>query len=378
MNLDETRIEIDKVDAELKTLMRKRMDLSKEVAVFKSSQGIPILNKKREREVISKITENMDDNMACYFKIIYNTIFDVSRSYQNTVIYKDGKIKDIVEKSLSKTEKIFPRSATVACQGVEGSNSQIAATKLVSRPNIMYFSNFDGVFNAVEKGLCRYGILPIENNLAGSVTAVYDLMKQYDFHIAKSIKLRIEHSLMIKNGGKLSDIKEIISHEQALSQCSDFLEKLGVKVTAVENTATAAEMVANTDRTDLACISSPDCSEIYGLKILDKNIGNSDNNYTRFICISKSLEIYPGASKISLMFSVPHVPGSLYQVISRFSALDVNITKLESRPVLGKDFEFLFYYDMDATIYSPEVINALCELETFLPEFVFLGSYSEV
>ncbi len=242
----------------------------------------------------------------------------------------------------------------------------------------MYFNSFEGVFNAVEKGLCQYGILPIENSSYGSVGTVYDLMRNYNFHIVKSIRLRINHSLLAKPGTKLKDVKEIFSHEQAIGQCGEFLKTLkDVKITICENTARAAKMVAESERDDVAAICSRDCMELYGLESLNNNIQVSDNNYTRFICISKNLEIYPGANKISLMLTLPHRPSSLYHMIAKFAALGVNLTKLESRPVPGSDFEFMFYFDMEASVYSPELVNLLGQLENQPELFVFLGSYSE-
>ena len=242
----------------------------------------------------------------------------------------------------------------------------------------MYFNSFEGVFTAVEKGLCQYGILPIENSSYGSVGTVYDLMQNYNFHIVKGIRLRISHNLMAKPGTKMSDIKEIVSHEQAIGQCGDFLKDLkDVKITICENTAIAAKIVAESDRNDIAAISSKECVDLYGLEILKKHIQISDNNYTRFICISKKLEIYPGANRISLILSLPHVPRSLYHTIAKFAALGVNLTKLESRPIPGSDFEFMFYFDLDASVYSPELINLLSELESQPETFVFLGCYTE-
>jgi len=246
-------------------------------------------------------------------------------------------------------------------------------------PNILYFRHFEGVFQAVQNGLCRYGILPIENSSYGSVTMVYDLMKKYDFHIAKSLKMLISHSLLAKPDTRMDMIKEIVSHEQAIGQCSEFLRgHKDIKITVCENTAIAAQMVANSDRTDIAAISSKNCADLYGLTVLNDSIQNSEINYTRFICISKELEIYPGADKISLMLTLPHRPGSLYTTIAKFAALGLNLTKLESRPIPGKDFEFMFYFDFDASIYSDEVIRLLCDLEAGPDQFEFLGSYSEI
>jgi len=236
----------------------------------------------------------------------------------------------------------------------------MACDRIFSLPNILYFRHFEGVFQAVQNGLCRYGILPIENSSYGSVTKVYDLMKKYDFHIAKSLKMLISHALLAKPETRMETITEIVSHEQAIGQCSEFLrEHKDIKITVCENTAMAAQMVANSDRTDLAAISSKNCADLYGLTVLNSSIQNSEINYTRFICISKELEIYPGADKISLMLTLPHCPGSLYTTIAKFAALGLNLTKLESRPIPGKDFEFMFYFDFEASIYSEEVIRLL-------------------
>jgi chorismate mutase/prephenate dehydratase len=242
----------------------------------------------------------------------------------------------------------------------------------------MYFKTFDSVFAAVEQGLCDYGVLPIENSTYGTVNAVYDLMKNYNFYIIKSFKLHVNHVLLAKPGVKFGDIKEIYSHEQAIGQCSEFLKNIKtIKINICENTAAAAKMTAESDRSDIASISSPNCAQLYGLGVLRDNISDSANNYTRFICISKKLLIFPGADKISIMLTVQHKPGTLYSLISRFAVLGVNLTKLESRPIPGSDFNFMFYFDMDASTYTPSIMALLDELSESPETFVFLGSYSE-
>ena len=226
--------------------------------------------------------------------------------------------------------------------------------------------------------MCRYGILPIENSSASSVSQVYDLMKKFRFSIVRSVKLRINHTLLVKKGTRLEDIREIYSHEQGLAQCNEFLrEHPEIKANVYENTAVAAKMVADSDRTDIAAISSRECAELYGLQILSDHIQNSDNNYTRFICISRAPEIYPGADKMSLMFTLPHRPGSLYSVITKFATLGLNLTKIESRPIPGKDFEFMFYFDASVSAHSDALLKLLAELEGTLEQFSFLGCYAE-
>lgn len=378
LNLDQLRVEIDEIDTQITDLFKKRMETALEVAKYKQENGIPVLNDRREKEVLHKVSEQIGEPFDGYARLLFNTIFDASRSCQNNYLARRSDLADRIDKAVEETPKIFPKKAVVACQGVPGANSQAACEKLFEVPNIMFFNSFEGVFNAVEKGLCQYGILPIENSSYGSVGSVYDLMQNYNFHIVKSIRLRISHNLMAKPGTEMSDIKEIFSHEQAIGQCGEFLKTLkDVKITVCENTAVAAKLVAESDRKDVAAISAKECLELYGLELLKKHIQVTDNNYTRFICISKKMEIYPGANKISLILSLPHIPRSLYHTIAKFAALGVNLTKLESRPIPGSDFEFLFYFDLDASVYSPELINLLSELEHQPETFVFLGCYTE-
>ena len=187
-------------------------------------------------------------------------------------------------------------------------------------------------------------------------------------------------NLLAKHGTKLEDIKEIYSHEQAIGQCAEFLKQFGkdVRITAVSNTAVAAEMVANSTRTDVAALCSRNCMDLYGLACLKRSVQDHGNNYTRFICISKKLEIYPGANHTSIMLTTAHKPGELYKVLSRFYALGINVTKLESRPIPDRDFEFMFYFDLETSVYSEEFIQIICELSASTEDFTYLGSYTEV
>ena len=378
LNLSELREGINQIDTQLIDLFRKRMDIALDIAKYKKAHNLPVFNAAREQEVLEKISEEIGEPYDSYARVLFNTIMDVSKSYQSRYLTGTSQIADQIKAALETTPKIFPKKATVACQGVQGANSQAACEKLFNFPKISYYNSFAGVFNAVEQGLCEYGILPIENSSHGSVGAVYDLMQNYNFYIVKSIRLHVNHNLMAKRGTKLSDVKEIFSHEQAIGQCGEFLKGLkDVKVTVCENTAMAAKMVAESDRTDIAAISSRACVELYGLDLLKSNIQTTDNNYTRFICISKNMEIYPGANKTSLILSVPHSPRALYHMIAKFAAQDINLTKLESRPIPGSDFEFLFYFDLDVSVYADELLLLLSELESNPETFVFLGAYTE-
>ncbi len=377
MDLKELRNKIDGIDKELVRLFAERMETAAAVGKYKQENGVPVFNREREREILNNMTGSVPEEMQSYTKTLYQTLFELSRSYQKRIIYPQSQFSKMIEDATAGEPRPMPDRATVACQGVEGAYSQFACDKMFAYPSIMYFSGFEDVFKAVDSGLCRYGILPVENSTAGSVNKVYDLMNKYKFYITHSLKLFIGHTLLAPQGVALSDIKEVFSHEQALNQCSEYLAKMGVKVTVCENTAAAAKMVSNSGRKDCAAIGSKDCAELYGLSALKSGIQNTDNNYTRFICISKNLEIYAGANKTSIMMTIPHKPGSLYNIISSFAALGLNMTKLESRPLPGTNFEFMFYFDIDASVYSENLRVLLNELEHDAEQFNYLGSYTE-
>jgi chorismate mutase/prephenate dehydratase len=194
----------------------------------------------------------------------------------------------------------------------------------------------------------------------------------------RALKLRISHQLLAKPGVTLGEIKQIYSHEQAIGQCGDFLRAHPeITVTSCANTAMAAMLVAQSQRQDVAAISSKECASLYGLKSLSSTISDSEFNYTRFICIAREMEIYPGASRMSMMMELPHHPGALNELLSKFAMLGLNLTKMESRPILGSDFEFKFYFDLEASVHSEGVLALLSELEAENCTFEFLGSYAD-
>ena len=380
MELNEIRKEIDEIDKQLVDLYIRRMNCSAEVAEYKREHNMPVLDASRERALLNKISELSGSEFEAYTRTLYSTILDLSRSYQYSKLGETSALYDEIVTAIDSTPKMFPERADVACQGVEGAYSQIAAERLFRSPNIMFFNDWEKVFSAIEAGMCRYGVIPIENSTAGSVKKVYDLMISRNFKIVRTVRIKIDHSLLANKGAKLSEIKEIFSHEQAISQCSAFLSSLDsdVKITRVENTAKAAQMVAESGRTDVASISSRSCAIQYGLTTLASAIQDNGNNHTRFICITNNTEIYPGADRTSLMLVTPHKPGALYRILSRFNSLGINLIKLESRPIPERDFEFMFYFDLESSVYSPKLAQLLAELEQECEEFTYLGSYSEV
>ena len=379
MNLQELRQEIDRIDAQLVDAFVKRMEISAQIGDFKKQNGLPIFVPGREREKLQDVANIAGPEMDHYTRVLYAILFELSRSYQGKRNAEETALYKTISSAIENTPKLFPQSPMVACQGVEGAYSQVACERIFKSPMIMYFKNFDGVFNAIEQGLCQYGILPIENSTAGSVKKVYDLMIHHNFSIVRTFRMKVDHNLLANPGTEMADIKEIYSHEQAINQCSDFLKKLpNAKVIPVENTAVAASMVATTGRNDVAALSSKSCAELYGLACMASSVQDKGNNRTRFICISKNLEVYPGADKTSIMMILPHKPGALYKVLARMYVLGINVIKLESRPIADSDFEFMFYFDLETSVYSEEFVQLMCELDDLCEEFKYLGSYTEV
>ena len=379
MDLNDYRRQIDEIDTQLLSLFAQRMEVAAGIAAYKKEHGLPVLDSSRERQKLLDIAAKSPDAVKEYAVSLYSLLFELSRGYQNRVLGVSSDLTEQIAQAIESTPKLFPESAAVACQGVEGAYSQLACDRLFRLPNVFYFSSFDAVFSAIEKGLCQYGVIPLENSTAGSVNAVYDLMMRHHFHIVRSMRLKVDHNLLASPGAQLSGIREIFSHPQAIAQCAAFLQSLsGVKVTPCENTAAAAQRVAQSGRMDAAALSSRSCAELYGLTCLAASVQDQGNNFTRFICISRELEIYPGADRTSLMVVLPHRPGSLYKVLSRFYALGINLNKRESRPMPERSFEFMFYFDLDTPVYSPQFQQLMGELPGLCEEFSYLGSYSEV
>jgi len=379
MELEAIYRQIEDADRAINELFVRRMELCADLVREKKARGMVLSEVPREREGRLRFREQAGPEMEEYAGVLYSTMVDVCQSYQTAVVGQESELCRSIRQALENTEQLFPEKATIACQGVEGAYSQIAVEKLFRQPSITYVKQFEAVFDAIDKGLCRYGVLPLENSTAGSVNKVYDLMMKYNFTIVRSVRVKVSHCLLAKPGVKMEEIREIFSHEQAINQCADFLKQHpDIRVTPCANTAMAAKMVAESDRQDIAALSSHNCAHLYGLQTLANSVQDKGNNYTRFICISKKPEIFPGANHTSIMLTTPHSPGALYRIIARISSLGINLTKLESRPLPDQDFEFMFYFDLDMSVYSPALMHLMADLESLCETFRYLGSYSEI
>lgn len=378
MDLGAYREKIDGIDRELVRLFAERMQVASEIGEYKKQMGLPVLDAARERAKLASVADMAPEGMGDYTKVLYSLLFELARAHEQTLQNDDGGLFQNVKNAIDGTPALFPEDAVVACQGTEGAYSTAAAEKLFRTPRIVYCKSFDAVLHAVENGLCRYGLLPVENSTAGIVEGVYKLLERHSFYIVRAVRVKVDHNLLARRGTKLENIREVISHEQAINQCSAFLESLGVQVTYCENTAVAAKLVAESGRDDLAALSSAACGALYGLDNLKPAAQNVGNNYTRFICVSRDLEIYPGADRTTLMLETENRPGALYKLLARFYARGINLTSLVSRPIPEREFSFRFYFDLDTSVYSDSFAQLMGELDSLCPTFRYLGSYREI
>ncbi len=376
MELSDLRQQIDQIDSQLLPLFLRRMELAHQVAQCKMENNLPVKNRQREREILDQV-QQASGKYAPYAHRLYSTIFELSRAYQDVLCPVADGLRAELETALENAPAMPPETGVVACQGVEGAYGQMAADRLFPRGKLMFFKTFDAVFDAVESGLCQYGVVPIENSSNGSVRSTYELLRTKKVRIVRSTRLCIRHELLAKPGTRLEDITEIRSHAQALGQCSKFLKGLDAKLIPCENTAAAAAAAAQADA-GVAAIASHESARLYGLVPVATGIQNSDNNYTRFVCIAGQPIIYPGADHISLILACPHRPGSLYEVLAKLAALEVNLIKLESCPIVGHDFEFMFFLELQANVNDPKIRAMLESIARDCEDFRFLGNYPEV
>lgn len=377
MELNELRDKVDQINEDILQLFLKRMDYAEQIASYKTEHHLPILNRERERTILAEMAQKAGDKERYAYQL-FSKLLELSRARQAEVMQGATQIGTQIQQLLDSEEPFFPQTGQVACSGVEGGNSQVACDRLFPRGNLIYVKNFEAVFQAVEAGLCEYGVLPIENSSNGSVRSVYELLQRRRFTIVRSVRLCIRHELLALPGVKMEDIREIYSHEQALGQCSHFLNKLdNVRIIPCENTAAAAKSIAESGNRHAAAIAAHSCAELYGMHCLNDAIQDNDNNYTRFICVRKKPTLYAGANHISLIISCENKPGELYEVLARFAALGLNMTKLESCPVSGSNFEFVFFVDVEANLHEEGIAAMLEDLERNCQSVQLLGNYSE-
>ncbi|MBQ2815672.1 MAG: chorismate mutase [Clostridia bacterium] len=368
MNLDEIRVDIDKIDKDIVELIKKRMNLSLSVAEYKINNGKKVFDAEREKTILDKV-DNLGGEYGHAARLIYSTIMEQSRALQYPLVNSELGIK---------AEPLDPDSIKkVACQGVKGAYSYVTAKQLYKNAEIIFCERFSDVFDAVERGDAEIGVVPVENSWAGSVHEVYDLLIERKFYIANAVDARISHNLIGTKDAEISDIKQALSHEQALRQCAEFLDKKDIEPIGCLNTAIGVKKAAEMNNKQIGAIGSTAAANEFGMKILAQNIASSDCNVTRFVSVSNKFYTSENADKISIVFSIPHKPGALYSVFSRFAAAGLNMSKIESRPIKNHNFEYLFYVDLIGKLISKDTLCTINSLSEELDEFTLMGNYEE-
>lgn len=370
MNLEQLRSEIDRLDSDILKAFEKRMELCRQVALYKIENDLPVFQEGREKIIIEKVRNNSPEYLKDSSAVLFTEIMDISKSIQQNELYRNKELFHASPLTISKSQ-------TIGCQGISGSNSEAAARKLFPENKITFYNDFEDVFSSVENGEVDFGIIPIHNSTSGSVTQSYDLMRKHNVFIAKTIKMEITNCLAVKTGTKINNVKKVYSHPQALSQCSSYIKKNGFEPVESINTAAAAEFVSKNGN-GCAAICSESCAELYGMEIVEKGISNVIPNYTRFICISKNFLISDDADTISVNLKLPDHTGSLYRLLTKFFVNNMNLTKIESRPLADGSFDVMFYLNFTGNISNPKVRGIIAELSEELEYFKFLGNFSEI
>ncbi|MCR4795883.1 MAG: chorismate mutase [Ruminococcus sp.] len=368
MDLKQLRDGIDNVDSEILSLFMKRMELCRGVADYKKEHNMPVFQGGREQQIIDRIVELTNDkNLEKGTSALFTTIMDISKILQNRTILAENR-------NYKYTAPDFAGAKKIGCQGTSGANSEAAAKKVFGDREFTFYPSFEEVFKAVQSGEADYGVLPVQNSTAGSVDSTYDLMANYPFYIVKMVTLEINHCLAAKKGTKLEDITCVYSHRQALSQCEVFLSKTGLKKHEYSNTATAAEKVLNSSE-PIAAICSVDCAEKLGLEIIEKNIADCTINRTQFIVIAKDMQVAEDSDAVSVMLTIPHKEGSLYRLLTKFYVNNMNLLRIESRPIRDGSFNVMFFLDFSGKMADPNVEAVLRDLEENLDFFRCIGTF---
>lgn len=266
--------------------------------------------------------------------------------------------------------------AKIALQGIEGSYSYEAMLQLYGQKPYVCYDTFEAVFDSVESGICQLGILPIENSSTGSISAVYDLLNKYDVQIVAETTLRITHNLMATEPISPNDVEVVYSHQQGFDQCQNFFKKYDkMHCIPFKNTALSAQKVSKEKKCNQAAVASKLAAKQFGLYIIEENINDQVNNFTRFILISKDAVKSESANKVSFQSVVSHTPGSLYKMLSCFETEHINLMKIESRPIRNKPWEYTFYIDFEGNIEDEATQKALDHIKHYSKAFKLLGNY---
>lgn len=375
LDLQEIRKQLDGIDREIVSLFEKRMTLSGQVAEYKIETGKQVYDRDREQQKIEAVTGMVEDEFHKQaVRELFTQMMTISRHFQYKLMAEHG-LK--AEYDFRPVKSLPVNQARVVYQGVEGAYTHEAALKYFgANADIYHVDSWEDAMKEVEAGAADYAVLPIENSSAGAVTHNYDLLIKYHNYIVAETFLSVDHALLGLSEAKEGDIQTVFSHPQALMQCSEFLNtNRDWRQISVENTAVAAKKVFEDGDPSQAAVASETAGKIYGLKVLKSSINHNKNNTTRFIILSREPVYREDAAKISISFELPHKSGSLYNMLSNFIYNGVNMMMIESRPILGRNWEYRFFIDIEGNLSDASIQNALKGISEEGSNMRVLGNY---
>lgn len=375
--LNSLRSEIDGIDRQIAALLQQRMDVTYRVGQYKVRNQMNVLDPEREKQVLAAKTALSDDPaMQSALTAVFETIMSISRRQQRALVREEDPWYDRyqTDRANARAPLAMPR---VIYQGEQGAYTEEAAARFfgedVPRDRV---DTWEEVFLALKEGRADYGVVPIENNSTGSINQVYDLLARYGAHIVGEQTVKVEHCLMAPKGATMESIKDVYSHEQGLLQCEEFLKgRPNWSGHAMLNTAIAAKYVAEEGDVTKAAIGSRRAADLYGLEVLEQGINFNAENFTRFVMVSPVMELREGADKISAQFTLPHQSGTLHRIMAVFAVAGLNMMKLESRPMPGRSWEYLFFVDFSGSLAEAGMDAVIHELTQAATSFRVLGNY---
>ena len=374
MDLADLRVKIDEIDEQIVDLYEKRMDISRQVAEYKIETGKQVFDKKREEEKLRKVKSLTHNDFNSHgIEELFEQIMSMSRKLQYRLLQEHGSSGKL---PFIGVDGLDAGKARVVFQGAEGAYSQAAMMKFFGNEiNSFHVDSFRDAMSAIDEGSADFAVLPIENSTAGIVSEIYDLLQEYENYIVGEQIIKIEHCLLGVPGADISQIKRVYSHPQSLMQSARYLGNHDWQQISMQNNAFAAQKVATEKDPSQAAIAGEQAAEVYGLKVLQKGINDSGNNSTRFIIVTNQKIFRKDASKISICFELPHESGSLYHMLSHFIYNNLNMTKIESRPIEDRTWEYRFFIDFDGNLADSAVKNALRGLRDEARNMKILGNY---
>lgn len=374
MDLLELRERLDVIDAQIVKLYEDRMELSRQVAEYKIENGRKVFDKVREQEKLAKVKALTHNEFnGCGIVELFEQIMSMSRKLQYQILAEHGSLGKL---PFIGVDELETRKARVVFQGADGAYSQAAMMKYFGDEiSSFHVDTFRDAMSAIDEGSADFAVLPIENSTAGIVNEIYDLLVEFENYIVGEQIIKIEHCLLGVPGAKTEDIKTVYSHPQSLMQSAKYLSEHSWQQISMQNNAFAAKKVADEQDKTQAAIASEHAGRIYGLEVLKKGVNHSGTNSTRFIIVTNQKIFKKDAGKVSICFEVPHESGSLYHMLSHFIYNNLNMTKIESRPIEGRNWEYRFFVDFEGNLADSSVKNALRGLRDEARNMKIIGNY---